>query len=64
MEFGSSVTHLQGLSNNPCPEPRKLNFAYLHLFLSNSIPHLYLGLPKGVFPVGLLKPIHLLNFKI
>ena len=61
------MLHSQGLSNNPYPEPKQPNYPHLYLSLQDSflilIPislksslilssHLHLGLPNGLFPVG------------
>ena len=43
MKPGGSMPHSQGLSNNSYPEPNQ--------------PNSRLGLPKGLFPVGLLDKI-------
>ena len=63
MEPGSSIPHSQGLSNNPYP---KLNQPNPHIdtyFFLKSIlilsSHLCLGLPKGLFPVGV--PVKILK---
>ena len=48
------MTHSQGLSNNSYPEPNQPNSSIL--ILSS---HLHLGLPKGLFPVGL--PVKILK---
>ena len=45
------MPHSQGLSNNPYPGPNQPT-----LILSS---HLRLGLPKGIFPVGL--PVEILK---
>ena len=64
METGSSMPHTQGLSNNPYPEPNQstrtiylkyllvltpIYFKYIVILFS----HPPLGLPRGLFPVGL-----------
>ena len=56
MEPGGSMPHSQGLSNNSYPEPNQPN--YPHWYISSRYililsSHLRLGLPKGLFPVGL-----------
>ena len=52
------MPHSQGLSNNPYPEPKQLNFFVIISISSGSIlmlsSHLRLDLPKGVFPVKIL----------
>ena len=52
------MPHSQGLSNNPYPEPNQPNSSHWHLLALRSILILSfnqrLGLPKGLFPVGLL----------
>ena len=57
MEPGGSMPHLQGLSNNPYPEPNQPKLPALIPISSWSIlilsSHLRLGLPKGLFPLGL-----------
>ena len=54
MEPGGSVPHSQGLSSNPYLQPNEFVLApiYLRFFIILS-SHLRLGLPKGLFPVGL-----------
>ena len=55
MEPRGSIPHSQGISNNPYPEPNQqipgidTYFYKIHLVLPS---HLRLGLPKGLFPVG------------
>ena len=49
MECGGSMPDSQGLSNNPYPEPNQPNTLYCIILSS----HLRLGLPNGLFPVGL-----------
>ena len=59
MEPGGSMPHSQGLSNNSYPEPNQPNY---YLFLQGPLIlsfHLRLGLPKGLFPVGL--PVKILK---
>ena len=56
MEPGGSMPHSQGLSNNSYPEPNQLNCPHWYLILSS---HQRLGLPKGLFPVGL--PVKILK---
>ena len=55
------MLHSQGLSNNSYPEPNQP--ISLHPISSRSIlilsSHLRLGLPKGLFPVGL--PVKILK---
>ena len=57
MEPGGSMPHSQGLSNNSYPEPNQTQLPALIPISSRSIlilsSHLCLGLPKGLFPVGL-----------
>ena len=51
------MPHSQGLSNNSYPQPNQPNQpidTYLFNVRSNIVSHLRLGLPKGVFPVGLV----------
>ena len=55
MEPGGSMSHSQGPSNNPNPEPNQpisSNWYSLTSILILS-SHLRLGLPKGLYPVGL-----------
>ena len=61
MKTGGSMPHSQGLSNNPYPEPNQPNFSYYNFFRvhSNIVLHLSLGLPKGLFSLGL--PIRILK---
>ena len=65
MEPGDSMPHSQGLSNNPYREPNQPNYphnTYLIKVHSNIVAlssHLWLGLPKGLFPVGL--PVKILK---
>ena len=63
MEPGRSMSHSQGITNNPNPEPNQFNSLHWYLFLLRSIlilsAHLCLGLPKGHFPVGL--PVKILK---
>ena len=51
------MPHSQGLSNNPYPELKQTQFPALIPISSWSIlilsSHLRLGLPRGLFPVGL-----------
>ena len=49
------MPHSQGLSNNPYPEPNQSNSSYFFKVHSNMAmsSHLSLGLPKGLFPIGL-----------
>ena len=62
MEPGCSMPYSQGLSNNSYPEPNQ-QFPALTPISSSSIlilsSHLRLGLPKGLFPVGL--PVKILK---
>ena len=54
------MPHLQGLSNNPYPEPNQPNYPMMPISSSSILilsSHLRLGLPKGLFPVGLLVKI-------
>ena len=57
MEPGGSIPNSQGLSNNSYPEPNQPQFPALIHISSKSImilsSHLRLGLPKGLFAVGL-----------
>ena len=52
------MLHSQGLFNNPYSQSNQLNSSYWHLFLILS-SYLRLGLPKGLFPVGL--PVNILK---
>ena len=56
MEPESSILHSQGLSNNPNLEPESTQILVLISISLRFIPilssHLCLGLPKGLFPVG------------
>ena len=56
MEPEGSMPHSQGLSNNSYPESNQPQFLVLiHISLRSVqiLPfHLCLGLPKGLFPVG------------
>ena len=48
------MPHLQGLSNNPYPEPKKF-LVLMHISLISILifsSHLRIGLPKGHFPEG------------
>ena len=60
------MSHSQELSNNPYPEPKQSNSPTLIPISSRSIltlsSHLRLRLPKGLFPVKILKA--LLSFSI
>ena len=57
MKPGGSMPHSQGLSNNSNPEPNQFPaLTPISLILSS---HLRLGLPKGLFPVGL--PVKILK---
>ena len=58
MEPGGSIQHSQGLSSNPYPESNQPNYSYFFKIYSN-IVLLRLGLPKGVFPVGV--PVKILK---
>ena len=53
-EPGGSMSHSQGLSSNPSPEPKQTQFLVLIPISLRSIlilsSHLHLGLPKGLFP--------------
>ena len=63
MEPGGSMPHSQGLSNNPCPETNQPNYPHWYLSPQGSFQycpsHLRLGVPKGLFPVGL--PVKILK---
>ena len=63
MELGGSMPHSQELSSNTYPESNQPNSSYWYLFKLRYIQilssHLRLGLPKGLFPVGL--PVKNLN---
>ena len=48
---GGSMPHSQGPSNNPYPESNQPNSSSRSILILSS--YLCLGLPKGVFPVGL-----------
>ena len=53
---GGSMRYSQGLSKNPYPEPNESNSLYWHISTRSILilsSHLRLGLPKGLFPVGL-----------
>ena len=55
MEPGGSMQHSQRFSNNPYPEPNQANSSYRYLCLRSILilsSHLRLGLPEGLFPVG------------
>ena len=62
MEPGGSMPHSQGLSNNPYPELNQPIHSLISIS-SRSIlilsSHLRLGVPKGLFPVGL--PVKILK---
>ena len=61
MKLEGSMQHSQGLSNNPYPElnqPNSSFYTYLRSILTLS-SHLRLGLPKGLFPVGV--PVKILK---
>ena len=49
------MSHSQGLSNNPYPEPNQPNSSCtdIYSFHSNIVLPPTLGLPKGLFPVDL-----------
>ena len=50
-----SIPHSQGCSNNPYPDPNQPNSSHCTYFFKihlNIVTHLCLGLPKGLFPVG------------
>ena len=57
------MLHSQGLSNNSYPEPNQPKLPALIPISSRSIlilsSHLRIGLPKGLFPVGL--PVKILK---
>ena len=57
------MPHSQWLSSNPYPEPNQPKLPALTHISSRSIlilfSHLRLGLPKGLFPVGL--PVNILK---
>jgi hypothetical protein len=56
------MPHSQKLSNNPYPEPNQpipRIDTYLFKILSIIVPHLRLGLPKGLFPAGV--PVKILK---
>ena len=57
MEPGDSIPHSQRLSNNPYPKPTQPNSIFSRSILMLS-SHLRLGLPKGLFPVGV--PVNIL----
>ena len=62
MESEGSMPHSQGLSNNSCPEPNQPNYPQIPISLRSILilpSHLRLGLPKGLFPVGL--PVRILK---
>ena len=59
MEPEGSMPRLQGLSNNPRINPIPRIDTYLFEVHSNISSHLRLGLPKGLFPVGL--PVNILK---
>ena len=56
MEPEGSMPHSQGLSNNPYSEPKSTQFLVLIPISLRSILilslHLCLGLPTGLFPLG------------
>ena len=54
MEAGGSMQHSQWHSNNPCPEPNQLLELILISLRFILILSLCLGLPKSLFPVGVL----------
>ena len=56
MEAGGLIPHSQGFSNNPYPEPNKFLVLTPTSILSS---RLRLGLPIGLFPVGL--PVKILS---
>ena len=57
MEPGGSMPPSQGLSNNSYPEPNQPNSPHWFILILSS--YLRLGLPKGLFPVGL--PVKILK---
>ena len=63
MEARGSMPYSQGLSNNPYPVPNQPHFpALIHIssrYILILSSHLRLGLPKGLFPVGL--PVNILK---
>ena len=62
MEPADRMPHLQGLSNNPYPQPNQSNSSYIPISLISILilsSHLRLGLPKGLLPVGL--PVNILK---
>ena len=55
MEPGGSMPHSQVLSDNPCPEPNLPNINCIDTYFFKILlmsSDLRLGLPKGLFPVG------------
>ena len=62
MEPVGSMPHSQVLSNNSYPDPNQPispHDTYVFKVHSNIVPHLRLGLPKGLFPVAL--PVKILK---
>ena len=59
MEPGGSMPLIQGLSNNPHPEPNQPNSPHLYLSLQGLILSSHQRHHKGLFPVGL--PIKILK---
>ena len=54
------MTHSQGLSSNPYPQPNQPNFPHWYLSIQGPLSsHLRLGLPKDLFSVGL--PVKILK---
>ena len=63
MKPGGSMSHSKGLSNNPYSKPNQPNYPQWYPISSRSIlilsSQLRLGLPKGLFPIGL--PVKILQ---
>ena len=60
MKPEGSMPHLEGLSNYPYPEQNQSKYSHLHISLKSILiqySHLRLGLPKGIFPVKILKAL-------
>ena len=57
MEPGGSIPHSKGTSNNLYPEPKQPNSFRIDSYVFKIHSNIALGLPNGIFPVGLLVKI-------
>ena len=65
MKAGGSMPHLQGLSNNPYPQPNQSNSSYGSIYIRFILifsSHLRLGLPKNLLPV--VVPVKIIDYTI